>query len=251
MTRVSDIYDFINTIAPYDTQLDYDNSGMLVGDLNQPVTRAMLALDVTSDVIRQASEKKCELLISHHPIMFTPIKRLPADSLEYKLAASGIALISAHTNLDAARDGVNKCLAQRLELNLVQQVDGVDFGIVAWLEHAMTPRELAVMVREKLQCGSVGYVEGKEKSIERVAIIGGAGGEYIWQMYDMGAQAVVTGEVKHHEQLNAAEKGVTLVAAGHFPTENIVIEPLTQSLREHFTDVEFLTAEQTAPMQYV
>ena len=251
MTTVLDIYEYINSIAPYATQLDYDNSGILVGDINGTVRQAMLALDVTGDVITQAMRNRCELIISHHPIMFQPIKRIPANSLEYRLANAGIALISAHTNLDAAPGGVNDCLAMRLDLTVFTKVEGVDYGIMAWLPRPMTPRELAVMVREKLGCAAVGYVEGSGEPVERVAIIGGAGGEYIWQMYDMGAQAVITGEAKHHDHLEAAERKVTLVVAGHFPTENVVITPLRAQLADQFPEVNFLLANQSSPLKIV
>ena len=156
---VMDIYEYINLIAAFDTQSGYDNSGILVGDLGGQVTSAMLALDVTGDVIRQAQESGCELIISHHPIMFTPIQRLPSDSLEYKLANAGIALISAHTNLDIAKGGVNYHLASQLGLANLEPVDDGGFGIMAWLPHPMKPQELAEMVRDRLACDSVGYVE--------------------------------------------------------------------------------------------
>ncbi|MCL2486183.1 MAG: Nif3-like dinuclear metal center hexameric protein [Oscillospiraceae bacterium] len=248
---VLDIYEFINTIAPYETQAGFDNSGILVGDINGPVISAMLALDVTGDVIRQAQEAGCQLIISHHPVMINPIRRLPADSIEYRLANAGIALISAHTNLDVAKGGVNYCLASQLGLLGLETVDGADFGIMAWLPTPMSPRDLAELVRDRLGCGSVGYVEGLDDEIERVAIICGSGGASIKQMIDIGAQAVITGEAKHNEQREAQERGNTLVMAGHFPTENVVVEPLCARLREQFPGVSFVMAEQTAPMKYL
>ena len=104
MTKIVDIYNYIDSFAPFDTAMDFDNVGILVGDKNAEPTRTIVTLDVTDEVVAEAKEKSAQLIISHHPVIFNPLKRLPTDSVVYKLAQSGTAVISAHTNLDLSSD---------------------------------------------------------------------------------------------------------------------------------------------------
>ena len=116
MVTVGEIYSYIDSIAPFDTQMDFDNSGLLVGSKNDKVDKVLLALDITNEVVEEANNLNANLIISHHPIIFKPIKSLSSDSIPYKLAKYGISAICAHTNLDMSNQGVNKCLADALGL---------------------------------------------------------------------------------------------------------------------------------------
>lgn len=116
MSTVLQIYEAIDRLAPFSLSMDFDNTGILVGDRQKKVERALLALDCTKEVLRQAKELGAQLIITHHPIIFHPIKRVNEDSLVYHLLRSDIAVISAHTNLDIAQGGVNDLLAKRHRL---------------------------------------------------------------------------------------------------------------------------------------
>lgn len=116
LTTVKNVYDFINSIAPFNTAMDFDNCGLLVGDIEAKVNKIMVTLDVTNEVIKETKENNVDLILSHHPVIFKPIKNLMSNSIPYLLAKNGINVLCAHTNLDMANCGVNYCLASRLKL---------------------------------------------------------------------------------------------------------------------------------------
>lgn len=250
MVTIGDIYGYIDAVAPFELQLGFDNAGLLVGDKNREVSSVLVALDITAGVVREAASLGCQLVVSHHPVLFDPIKRLYADSPVYALASGGIAAICAHTNLDIADGGVNDCLAARIGLVGAAKVPGCDIGVMGRLPKACTPPKFACMVRDRLGCRAVQFVEGSSM-IEKVAVIGGAGGEYIDEMFALGADAVVTGEVKHHMLMDIHDKGRTVIIAGHFSSEAVVLEPLAERLRERFPSVKFTVSGQSDPVSTV
>ena len=255
MTTVSDINGKIRKIAPENTAMDFDNVGLLVGDPGAAVSTVLLALDVTADVIRQAEESGAQLIVSHHPVIFQPLKRLNTSSLPYRLAQKGIAVISAHTNYDLAPEGVNYRLTEKLRLQQVRPFltdpkTGLAEGLIGELESSMMPEAFAEYVKKTLSCGGVSYTEGKS-SVKTVAVGCGAGSYMLFDAISAGADGFVTGESKHHELLAAKEAGITMVTAGHFNTEAHAMEPLAATLKKAFPDVQFQMAEQTEPVQYL
>ncbi len=242
MTTVRDIFNFTETFAPVSTAADFDNCGLLAGDADSSVTRVILALDITKDVVKEAKEKGAQLIISHHPVIFHPIKSLCADSVPYMLANFGISALCLHTNLDIANDcGVNICLADALKLS-DQKLYPEEFLLTGTLPAEMTAVEFALYVKEALGAESVAYTPSARK-IRTVAMCSGAGGDFYALAKEKGADAFLTGEAKHHEYLEAAQSDVTLVTAGHFHTEDVVINPLKEKLCKEFADVEFIKSE--------
>lgn len=118
MSHISDIYNAMNVIAPFSLAEKWDNSGLLIGDMSDRTTKALLCLDVTDSIVDEAVEKKADLLISHHPLIFNPLKNISSKSIYARLLKNGIAVISAHTNFDMATGGINDIIAQKLELNI-------------------------------------------------------------------------------------------------------------------------------------
>ena len=149
MSTVLQIYEAIDRLAPFFLSMDFDNTGILVGDRQKKVERALLALDCTKEVLRQAKELGAQLIITHHPIIFHPIKRVNEDSLVYHLLRSDIAVISAHTNLDIAQGGVNDLLAKRIGLSDCRGLQPMDaqgtffLGRVGSLPEGMEPQQFA------------------------------------------------------------------------------------------------------------
>ena len=250
MTTVQDIVRFLDSIAPFDTQESWDNSGLLVGSAAQEVTVAALALDITTETAAMAKQAGAQVLISHHPVIFYPIKRVPASDPVYALAAAGLTAVCAHTNLDAAQGGVNDCLAQLLGLENVETLPTPSGGSIlrrGTLPKELNAREFGVLVSEKL--GSPAAVADGGRPIRTVAVCGGAGGEFAEEVADL-ADALVTGEAKHHQYLLARQLGLTLVTAGHFETENPVIAPLAERLRRAFPNVTFRVLDEPNPVFY-
>lgn len=243
MTTAGEIYAYIDRFAPFHTAMDFDNPGLLVGDPDVPVTSVLLTLDITAAVAGEAEKSGCQLIVSHHPVIFYPLKKLGNNDVPYLLAKAGIAAVCAHTNLDLAEGGVNTCLADRLGLKQVKPLKeyentGLAEGLIGSLEQELAPEHFAEFVKGKLGCGGLKYTRGS-RAVKTVALCGGAGAYLFYDAVSAGADAFVTADTKHHELLAADGLGLTLVDAGHFCTEDVVIEPLLDKLRSGFPGVKF------------
>ena len=239
MTVIREIEEFCKTIAPYALAEEWDNVGLLAGSGDKEVSRVILALDITPAVVREAKERGAELIISHHPVIFDPLRALAPDTAPYLLARYGIAALCLHTNLDRAEQGVNTCLAAALGLkNTAFYPD--DYLTVGEPEQPMTADAFAALIKERLGAPSVRYTDGR---VTRVGLSSGGGGEGVELSEKYGFDAFVTGELKHHHYNYAVDRAVAAFDAGHYPTENVVIEPLKKMLAERFPDVNFSVSE--------
>ncbi len=231
MLTVQQVYDFINERAPFDTQVAYDNSGLLVGDPNEEAKGIHIALDVTNKVIDEAIAHGANLIVTHHPLMFSPIKRLVTDHYEarliMRLIREGISLISAHTNLDQALGGINDVLAQQIGLT---DVTGEGFVRVGKLPDPMTAAQLALHIGQVL--GDAVRVMGDPRAmVDKVGMCSGSGADEWPAAAAMGARAFLTGEAKHHIALEASDAGVVILEAGHHATEAPGIFALADALQ--------------------
>lgn len=239
MITVKDILDYTESFAPLATAADFDNSGLLVGSSKQEVTKALVALDITSEVVEEAKEKGAQLIISHHPVIFHPLKMLPTDSAPYMLAQAGITALCLHTNLDiTSDDGVNACLAKALGLSDIR-VFSEEFVCLGELPEALTTDNFAQLVKDSLSADCVTYTKS-DKTIKTVGMCSGAGGDMYHSAVALGADVFLTGEAKHHEYLEAKATGVPMVVAGHFFTEDIAMAPLAKKLAGKFPEAEFI-----------
>ena len=231
MLTVQNVYDFINERAPFETQLAFDNSGLLLGNPAAVVTGIHFALDVNHAVIDEAIACGANLIVTHHPLMFSAIKRLVETSYEpaliCRMIRAGISLIAAHTNLDQAPGGVNDTLAAVIGLG---DVTGEGFLRVGDLPRPMSAAALAEHISRRL--GDVVRVMGDADAIiTRVGLCSGSGSDEWPAAAAMGAQAFLTGEVKHHHALEASANGVVLLEAGHHATELPGIFALADALQ--------------------
>jgi len=239
--KVLDIYKIINQMAPVELALSYDNPGILLGDPDKEVAKAIVCLDATKTAVKTAVEQNAQLIITHHPVIFDPIKSVVKQSgnLVYECLANGISVISMHTNLDSCIGGVNDCLANALELENITTVTDEDaFSFrKGELKEPMSADNLAIFVKERLG-GNVRYVSGKEP-IKTVCVCGGAGGSLLPLAME-NADAFITADVKHNVFIEADSKDFTLLDAGHFHTENVVVNPLADILGAKINNVEFI-----------
>ncbi len=245
MTKVKDIYDFLDSIAPFKSAMDFDNCGILIGDSDHEVKSAVISLDITSEVCDEAHDLGANLIISHHPIIFKPIKNISFKNIASKMIKNEINAICAHTNLDMAKFGVNFHLASSLGISNLSPLcmeKESPLGFVGELKKDMDSNEFAIFVKEKLNCKGVRYTNIKTK-IKKVGVCSGSGGNLVAEAYKKGVDAFVTGEIKHSEILLANHLGITVVDAGHFKTENVIINPLKIMLSEKFKNVKFITSE--------
>ena len=344
MITVGDVFDCIDRFAPFDRAADFDNPGLLAGERDQEARGVLVSLDMTDAALDEARERGANLLVTHHPIIFHPLKKLSGKGLLCRMVREEMAVICAHTNLDVAPEGVSKAIVDALALREVvplevtyqehyhkivvfvpreqegavydamtaagagtlggysgcafvgegtgcflpgegshpavgrpgchQEVAEVrlemicprrltkqvvkamleahpyelpaydifedkgiaqvgGFGGIGSLIHPMSGHQLASYVKGRLGCGGVRYYAGPG-TVSRVAFCGGSGGNYVELAAAKGAQALVTGDVKHDQFLLARELGLTLIDAGHFATENPVLPALARVIRAAF-----------------
>lgn len=245
MNKIYEIYDYMNKIAPFNTALSFDNVGLLVGNYDLYVSKVLLSLDITKSVCDEALNLGANLIISHHPIIFRPLKNIKLDSVIATLIKNDISAICAHTNLDVYEKGVNFQLAKKINLSKLSSLaseENNSIGLIGYLENEMNAKEFASMVKEKLDCNGVRYTAVNNK-IKKVAVCSGSGGGFIESAHEKSADGFVIGEIKHSDILKANESGITIVDVGHYKSENVVIEPLKNMLSEKFTDIEFFTSQ--------
>lgn len=247
---VRDIYAVMDRLAPFSTAEHWDNVGLLVGSFEQPVHAAMLCLDVTPAIVREAQQAGVQLLISHHPVIFDPLRQLPFEGLPAQLVRAEISVISAHTNLDLAADGVNDCLARALGLanlaGLERAESGCWLGRIGQLPAPMEWEAFVKLVKTALGCRGVRAVPG-QRPISAVAVGGGACASLLSEAVARGADAMVTSDIKHNVWYDAARYGICLVDAGHFETENVVLGPLCEKLRWELPGIRLLLAQANQP----
>lgn len=219
MLTVKAVYDWVDGFAPFQTAEEYDNAGLLTGRFDMPVTRILTALDCTMEVVEEARRLKAELILTHHPLMFHARKNLREDDPEGRiicaLIRSHIALICAHTNLDRAPGGINDVLTQIFSLT---QVRGDGFIRCGKLPAGITAKELRDIASRLLKA-PVRLYGSQDMKIETFAVGSGAFDEGFEEAAAYGAQAYLTGEVRHHNALNAVAQGMVLLEGGHFATE--------------------------------
>ena len=164
---VKDIFDYLNGIAPVNTACDFDNVGILVGDPSAEVSGAVVALDCTASAVKTARDNNCELIITHHPVIFDPLKTVLVGSTVFELIKSGISVISMHTNLDIAVSGVNDCLCRALEFDNFEKRPANDGYLLNFteLDTPVSADKLARHIKEKV-CGSVKFADSG-KSIKK------------------------------------------------------------------------------------
>lgn len=236
-TTVKDILENLCALAPLELQMDFDNSGFLFGRLSAAVTKVLLVLDVTSVVVDEAIEQGAELIVSHHPLIFSPLKSITDERL-LRLAQHQIAVISMHTNLDIAKGGVNDALMAALGVQVLGELDDDGCGRVGTLPAAMTMEEFLPFCKAVLKTAGLRYYDCG-RPVSKLAVMGGSGGDSLETAYRLGCDTYLTADIKYHQFLEAQELGINLIDGDHFCTENLVIPALARRLGEAFPTIEF------------
>lgn len=238
-----EILNYLDSIAPYSQQCSWDNSGFMIGDMDEPCYKILVCLDCTNDVVAQGVKMGADIIVSHHPVIFSGLKSIEADTPVYNAIKNNIAVLSCHTNYDAAIGGINDTLAQVLELSNIAPVEADGVAIMRTGEKSFaTACEAAAFVGKRLDTYCEYYDCGKAPF--KICVCGGAGGEYAKEALLSGCDTFITGEAKHHERLECANLGINLIVAGHFSTERVGMQQLANQLRAHFGDCVILANEQ-------
>lgn len=243
MTKVRDIYAYLCELAPLSLQMDYDNAGFLIGRGDAEVTRLLLSLDVTGEVVEEAVRQGAELIVSHHPVIFHAVKSVTDDNWEteklLKLIENHIAVISMHTNLDIANGGVNDVLLSLFGAKTEGAIDNEGCGRFGTLPAPVPLAEFLPLCKAALNISGLRYYDAG-RPVSRLAVMGGSGGDCVERVFAMGCDTYVTADIKYHEFLAARELGLNLIDGDHFCTENPVITDLACKLRDRFPELNCL-----------
>lgn len=254
--RCSDFVELLNEIAPFSTAEKWDNSGFQIGDLSQDINKVMLALDPTEDVIAQAIEEQCDMLITHHPLIFSGEKNIVWQDEEGKrimsLIQNGVAYCAMHTNYDStciARD-----VADRIGLpfdGVMQQAPGdnemIGLGVVGTYPEELTIQEIAERIKEYFGLESVRLYGNPERKVKKVAVLPGGGGDEVGVARATGAELYITGDVKHHQALEGVNNNMAVMDATHYGLEYIFAEGLKERLLERGVQMEIITDVDVPP----
>lgn len=239
---IKEIIKVIEEKFPKKMSEEWDNVGLLIGDLNNPVKKIMLTLDCTMDAIDKAIEEKVDLIIAHHPLIFSSIKTINTGTILgkkiIKLIENKIAVYGLHTNLDSSPEGLNSYIGEYLGFGSgrileEKELNGIEYGIGRFYKiNSIEFEELIKGIKNKLNLSHVSVVAPKEnKKITKLAIVNGSGANY-WRMAKkMGAEVLITGDVKYHEALDAKEENMSIVDIGHYEGEIIYTDILENLLK--------------------
>ena len=246
MTTVGDILKYIETLAPRELKMDWDNVGLNCGSRNAPVTRILLALDPFEHVCQEAAQWGADLLVTHHPLIFRPLPMVTDDAAITRglmeLVRHNISHICAHTNLDCAPGGVNDALAATLGLENTESL-GAYGGMMRCGE---VPQQdltsFLAFVKEKLHCDGLRYCDGG-KPVRKVAVGGGACSDGLYDAILAGCDTFVTSDVKYNNFWDGKEQGLSIIDAGHFATENPVVSVLAEKIAAAFPETQVKISE--------
>lgn len=254
MAKIRDIYNALFAFAPAYMKMDWDNVGLLCGKFDAEVTKVLVALDPMLDVFEEAKALSCELVVTHHPLIFGSVKQVNDESYDGRnllfLIENGIAAMNLHTNLDCCPGGVNDVLAETLGLQNVKilnpvgtDAQGRPYGLIRMGE--VQPQDaaaFAAFVKTALSCPGVRFADAGKK-VCRVAVGGGSCGSEIEDVLSVGCDTLVTADLKYNHFEEAKYRGLNLIDAGHFETENPVCAVLERVLHESFPELTVYRAK--------
>ena len=231
---VREILEYLSGIAPLETAESFDNVGLLVGGADAEVTGVCCCVDITHDVIQEASEKGASLIVSHHPVIFEGLKNIPAWSPVAELIKNDIAAIAMHTNFDIAPNGVNAALVELLWFNSEGSFEN-GFGAICEMTRDFTAKTLAEHCKARLGLECVKYSQNSaDKLLRRVAVCCGGGVDRDIMRFarEQKIDAIISGDIKHNFWIEADNCGIALIDAGHFGTEKAAAQALAKLVAE-------------------
>lgn len=245
---VYEIDKFMSEWAKPELSENWDNDGvMLCRDISRKTGKVLVCLEINEKVIEDAKNIGAELIITHHPFIFRPLSAVKDTDYKYisELISANIDVLSYHTRLDAAEDGVNDTLAQRL--CLLETKPFAVMGRYGFLPQKMTGDKLSGYIKEKLSCGCMRcYIDPEIKEYSKIAVLGGGGKDFIPDAAKI-ADAYITGDLSHNAFITARELGISVFDAGHYSTENPVIYKIKEKLEKVFPGLSVTTSDSECP----
>lgn len=256
--KCKDIIKQLETIAPVHYAEKWDNVGLIVGDEEQEVHKVLIALDPSTEVIEQAIEQQCDMIITHHPLIFSPMKKITNNDFIGKRILSmmnnSIVYYAMHTNMDIAIMADESATMIGLKDTVpLEQVDSSDLqvgiGRFGNLTREMSLLELAKEVKKQFHLEDVRVVGDLKRDIRTVAISTGSGEDFIENAILMGADVLITGDIRHHKALDAIERNLSIIDAGHYGTERFMVEWLAAHLK--VDNVTVMMAKEQSPFKII
>ncbi len=239
MSSYFELYKKLDEKISSSLSMSWDNDGMMVCEnKHASVKRVLLSLDVNNKAVSYAIENGFDLIVSHHPLIFKPVKALNEDIFTsekaIKLLKNNISVFSFHTRLDALCGGVNDALADKLGVVNTQPFGEVceELGRIGELSAPMTLEDFAGFVKDTLGCEKLTYVGEASKKVNKVALLGGDGKDFLTAAHTSDADVYVTGSMSYNSMLDAFDMGMSVIEAGHFESENPVLEILEKMIKE-------------------
>jgi len=250
MLTVNQIARFLEAFAPLELAESWDNVGLLVGDRQAEVERAMTCLTITPESAAEAVQSGAQLIVTHHPLPFRPLKQLTTDTPEgqllWTLMRAGVSVYSPHTAFDSAARGINQHLAEGLGLEEIAPLvlreetkssEPIGAGRMGTLKPALTLADFAARVKKFFQLEMVQTVGDADAKLTKVAVACGSAGEFLSPARLQGCQALLTGETRFHTCLEVQAWGMSMVLAGHYATERFAVERLAAVLGDEFAEL--------------
>ena len=254
-----DIMKVIETTYPKHAALEWDNVGLLVGRTEKEVKKIYVALDATDDVIDDAIFSGADMLITHHPLLFSPLKKITDEHFiggrVVKLLQHDISYYAMHTNYDVL--GMAELSGGILGLNDMEVLEVTDsdnvqgIGRVGELSKVMTLQECCGLVKDKFQLENVKVFGDINKIVKRVAISPGSGKGMTDIALEKRAEVLITGDISHHEGIDAVAQGIAIIDAGHYGLEHIFVEDIVDFLMKYFSNIEIQKSQNIHPFQVI
>lgn len=249
--KCSDVIAFLEKLAPPVYAESWDNTGLLVGDREKEIQKILVAVDATDRVIEEACRAGADMLVTHHPLIFTGLKAVNADDFigrrVRRLIREDICYYAMHTNFDIAGDMaglVVKKLPFKETKVLDETADGLGLGRIGLLEEPMTVKHLTEIIKASLEIPNAVLYGDENRIIERVVIMPGSGGSEIGAAVRQGAELMVTGDIGHHEGIDALAQGLMILDAGHYGLEKVFVEDMEHKLNEEWKGCIQVVTEQ-------
>lgn len=254
--KVGEILNFINELAPWGYAETWDNVGLMLGSRQSDVKRMLLCMDVTSKVIREAIDYEAEMIISHHPFLFSSINRLDFDTIKGQqiqtLVTKNISVISAHTNLDVTAGGVNDTLAGTLGLSELISLksyipqgyqEDLGLGKLGTLENSMVFSDFIDHVKKHLKISALRVIGPHPDKVKHVGVFCGSFDVDLHYLRSLKQDVVITGDMKYHTALDAREMGLCIIDVGHFASEHVILPRLQKVIADKFAQIEVVCSK--------
>lgn len=258
--KIKEITDYLESLAPLHLQESYDNSGLIVGNPNDSVSGILISLDATENVLDEALEKKCNMVVAHHPIVFSGLKKFNGknyvERTVIKAIKNNIALYAIHTNLDNVLHGVNDKISEKLGLKnrtILKPTDSegtTGSGMIGDLQKPLTGKDFLAFLKTQMELTCIRHTPLLNEKISKVALCGGAGSFLLNEAIKNQADVFITGDYKYHQFFDA-EKHLLIADIGHYESEVFTKELLRERLTEKFPEFRILECEtNTNPVNY-